>query len=452
MKTNTEKKKLSIVAKMMISVAAGFVLGLVCLLIKSQVAGTSGESVWKIIDAIFFQDITSTTSIEGIGLFYIVGQLFMHGLQMMIVPLVLCSLSLALCSLADPKKLGKIAGKTFVSYLCFYVVAAALAGAAAYFVQSMGWFDVNLPAQNAQELVTMDGYNPLVTIVNAVPSNIFSAFSSNSAILSVVVVAIILGLGMTAFGEKAEPLKKVIVSLNDIIQWALNFLINKIAPVAIFCMITRAFAVYGVEYISPTLVWIATTIIVSLILVVTIYPIGIFLTTRLNPFVFLKKSAKIGLFAAATNSSAATLPINTKTCIEELGCSKEISSFVLPTGMTINMNGTTAMHMIAITFIGAASGMPVTPSTLVLTAFLSICTAVGTPAIPVAGTTMVYVVMMGIGFNTELCMIAYSLILAMNYLPGMAVITLNVIGDAATNVIVNHKEGSLNKDIYYSKK
>ena len=452
MKTNTEKKKLSIVAKMMISVAAGFVLGLVCLLIKSQVAGTSGESVWKIIDAIFFQDITSTTSIEGIGLFYIVGQLFMHGLQMMIVPLVLCSLSLALCSLADPKKLGKIAGKTFVSYLCFYVVAAALAGAAAYFVQSMGWFDVNLPAQNAQELVTMDGYNPLVTIVNAVPSNIFSAFSSNSAILSVVVVAIILGLGMTAFGEKAEPLKKVIVSLNDIIQWALNFLINKIAPVAIFCMITRAFAVYGVEYISPTLVWIATTIIVSLVLVVTIYPIGIFLTTRLNPFVFLKKSAKIGLFAAATNSSAATLPINTNTCIEELGCSKEISSFVLPTGMTINMNGTTAMHMIAITFIGAASGMPVTPSTLVLTAFLSICTAVGTPAIPVAGTTMVYVVMMGIGFNTELCMIAYSLILAMNYLPGMAVITLNVIGDAATNVIVNHKEGSLNKDIYYSKK
>ena len=452
MKTNTEKKKLSIVAKMMISIAAGFVLGLVCLLIKSQVAGTSGESVWKIIDAIFFQDITSTTSIEGIGLFYIVGQLFMHGLQMMIVPLVLCSLSLALCSLADPKKLGKIAGKTFVSYLCFYVVAATLAGAAAYFVQSMGWFDVNLPAQNAQELVTMDGYNPLVTIVNAVPSNIFSAFSSNSAILSVVVVAIILGLGMTAFGEKAEPLKKVIVSLNDIIQWALNFLINKIAPVAIFCMITRAFAVYGVEYISPTLVWIATTIIVSLVLVVTIYPIGIFLTTRLNPFVFLKKSVKIGLFAAATNSSAATLPINTKTCIEELGCSKEISSFVLPTGMTINMNGTTAMHMIAITFIGAASGMPVTPSTLVLTAFLSICTAVGTPAIPVAGTTMVYVVMMGIGFNTELCMIAYSLILAMNYLPGMAVITLNVIGDAATNVIVNHKEGSLNKDIYYSKK
>lgn len=447
----SQKQKSSIVKKMLIAVAAGFGVGIICLLIKAQLVGTDNEGIWKVVDAIFFQDITATTKIEGIGIFYIIGQLFMRGLQMMIVPLVLCSLSLALCSLADPKKLGRIAGKTFVCYLCFYVVAAGLAGAGAYFVKSMGWFNVNLPSQQAQDLVTMDGYNPLVTVVNAVPSNIINALSSNNAILSVVVVAIVLGLCMTAMGEKAAPLKRVIEVLNDVVQMALNFLINKVAPVAIFCMIARAFAVYGVEYISPTLVWIATTIVVSLLLVVTIYPIGIFLTTRLNPFTFLKKSAKIGMFAAATNSSAATLPLNTKTCTEELGCSKDITSFVLPTGMTVNMNGTTAMHMIAITFIATAAGVDITPVTLVLTAFLSICTAIGTPAIPVAGTTMVYVVMMGLGLNSELCMIGYSLILAMNYLPGMAVITLNVIGDAATNVIVCSKEGKLNKEIYNKK-
>lgn len=89
------------------------------------------------------------------------------------------------------------------------------------------------------------------------------------------------------------------------------------------------------------------------------------------------------------------------------------------------------------------------PSTLAIAAFLSICTAMGTPAIPVAGTTMVYVVMTGLGMSSELCMIGYSLVLAMNYLPGMAVITLNVIGDAATNVIVSFKEKVLNKDVYY---
>ena len=111
-------------------------------------------------------------------------------------------------------------------------------------------------------------------------------------------------------------------------------------------------------------------------------------------------------------------------------------------------NGTTAMHMIAITFIATAAGVEITPMTLVLTAFLSICTAVGIPAIPVAGTTMVYVVIMGLGLNSELGMIGYSLVLAMNYLPGMAVITLNVADDAATNVIISHKEGTLNKEIY----
>jgi len=438
----------SLAKKMTMALVCGLAAGLIMMFVRESLNSSGSGDTWTMINSILFQDITATQGIEGLGLFFIIGQLFMRGLQMAIVPLVITSLTLALCSLANPEKLGRIAGKTFITYLCFYVVAATLAGTAAYFVKSMGWFDVNLPSEMATEAVTMDGYNPLVTVVNAVPSNIVSACSTNNTIISVVVIAIILGLCMTAMGAKADPLKKVIENLNDVVQMFLNFLINKIAPVAIFCMITRTLAVYGVEYIGPTLVWIVTTIVVSLALVATIYPIGIFLTTRLNPIPFLKKSFKIGLFAAATNSSAATLPLNTKTCTEELGCSEEISSFVLPTGMTINMNGTTAMHMIAVTFIATAAGINVTPATMATAAFLSICTAVGTPAIPVAGTTMVYVVMSGLGMSSELCMIGYSLVLAMNYLPGMAVITLNVIGDAATNVIVNFKEGVLNKDIY----
>ena len=449
MKKNKEGKS-SIVRRMIWAVVLGFMCGILMIILRENSTGDLSNA-WKFVDALLFQDITTTKGIEGIGLFYIVGQIFMRGLQLAIVPLVLTSLSLALCSLADPKKLGRIAIKTFITYLCFYLAAATLAGVAAYGVKLTGGFDVVLPSTQAAEIATMEGYNPLVTIVNAVPNNIFSAFTSNNAILSVVVTALILGLCMTYLKDKAEPLKQVIESLNEVIQLFLNFLIDKVGPVAIFCMITRALAVYGVEYIRPTLVWMITTIVVSLVLVSTIYPIGIFLTTRLNPLPFMKKVFKVGLFAAATNSSAATLPLNVKTCTQELGCTEEISSFVLPTGMTINMNGTTAMHMIAITFIASAAGLDISPATLVLAAFLSICTAMGTPAIPVAGTTMVYVVMMGLGLNSELCMIGYSLVLAMNYLPGMAVITLNVIGDAATNVIVNLKEGVLNKEQYMEK-
>ena len=449
MKKNKEGKS-SIVRRMIWAVVLGFMCGILMIILRENSTGDLSNA-WKFVDALLFQDITTTKGIEGIGLFYIVGQIFMRGLQLAIVPLVLTSLSLALCSLADPKKLGRIAIKTFITYLCFYLAAATLAGVAAYGVKLTGGFDVVLPSTQAAEIATMEGYNPLVTIVNAVPNNIFSAFTSNNAILSVVVTALILGLCMTYLKDKAEPLKQVIESLNEVIQLFLNFLIDKVGPVAIFCMITRALAVYGVEYIRPTLVWMITTIVVSLVLVSTIYPIGIFLTTRLNPLPFMKKVFKVGLFAAATNSSAATLPLNVKTCTQELGCTEVISSFVLPTGMTINMNGTTAMHMIAITFIASAAGLDISPATLVLAAFLSICTAMGTPAIPVAGTTMVYVVMMGLGLNSELCMIGYSLVLAMNYLPGMAVITLNVIGDAATNVIVNFKEGVLNKEQYMEK-
>ena len=449
MKKN-KKGKSSIVRRMIWAVVLGFMCGILMIILRENSTGDLSNA-WKFVDALLFQDITTTKGIEGIGLFYIVGQIFMRGLQLAIVPLVLTSLSLALCSLADPKKLGRIAIKTFITYLCFYLAAATLAGVAAYGVKLTGGFDVVLPSTQAAEIATMEGYNPLVTIVNAVPNNIFSAFTSNNAILSVVVTALILGLCMTYLKDKAEPLKQVIESLNEVIQLFLNFLIDKVGPVAIFCMITRALAVYGVEYIRPTLVWMITTIVVSLVLVSTIYPIGIFLTTRLNPLPFMKKVFKVGLFAAATNSSAATLPLNVKTCTQELGCTEEISSFVLPTGMTINMNGTTAMHMIAITFIASAAGLDISPATLVLAAFLSICTAMGTPAIPVAGTTMVYVVMMGLGLNSELCMIGYSLVLAMNYLPGMAVITLNVIGDAATHVIVNFKEGVLNKEQYMEK-
>ncbi len=443
-------KKKSIVQRMLIAVAMGFGVGIVCMLINQKVTGTGGEKIWDVINALLFQDITATTSFEGIGLFYIIGQLFMRALQMMIVPLVLSSLSLALCSLADPKKLGRIAGKALGTYLVFYIIAASLAGIMAFAVKNMGFFNVTLPGEEVRELATMDGYNPLVTVVNAVPSNWINAMSSNNTILSVVVVAIVLGLVMTMIPEKTRTLKKLLEDLQEVVQLFLNWLINTCSPIAIFCMITRALAVYGVEYIMPTVAWIVTTICVSLILVCTIYPIGIFITTGLNPFKFMKKAAKVGLFAAACNSSAATLPLNTRTCVDELGCSEEISSFVLPTGMTINMNGTTAMHMCAITFIGTAAGINVTPATLAMAAFLSICTAVGTPAIPVAGTTMVYVVMMGLGFNAELCLIGYSLVLAMNYLPGMAVITLNVIGDAATNVIVNFKERALDVEKYNS--
>lgn len=443
-----KKTGMSIMKKIMIAMVSGIFVGVLALFLREYSTASGNDTVWVWLNKLFFQDISVEQGFYSLGLFYIVQQMFMKGLQLAIVPLVLSSLSIALCSMADPQRLGKIAGKTIGTFVGFYCVGAFLAGCFAYLIKSLGFFNVNLPAANTENVAVLDSYNPLTTIVNAVPSNVAYVLSSNTSILAVVVVAVILGLAMNVLGEKAEPMKKLMECLSNIVQVYMDFLINKISPIAIFCMLARTFATYGTEYIKPTLAFMIATIVMSLILVVTIYPIGIFVLTGLNPMKFAKKILKVGLFAAATQSSAATLPLNRKTCVEELGCSEEISSFVLPTGMTINMNGTTAMHMMAITFIATAAGIDITPTQLITAAFLSICVAMGTPAIPVAGTTLIFVIMSGLGLHSELCMVGYALVLAISYLPGMAVITLNVVGDAATNVIVCAKEKELDKEIY----
>ena len=442
MSNTTKKQPMSVVKKMMIALVGGLLVGIAFLLLREQLISSGNEGAWTILNKILFQDITAEDGVSAIGLFYIIGQLFMRGLQLAIVPLVLVSLSLAMCSISSSTKLGRIAGRTLIGFFLFYVCGAFLAGIVAYAVKSAGFFNVTLPSEAVTDAATLDAFNPLATIVNAVPSNIAAAFSSNNSILAVVVVAIIIGLCMNALGEKADPLKKVLESVNEIIQLYLTFLINKVGPIAIFCLISRTFAIYGTEYLAPAAAYI--------VLVVTIYPIGIWVTTKMNPIKFIKKIAKVGVFGFSTNSSAACLPLNTRTCIDELGCSEEITSFVLPTGMTINMNGTTVMHMFAATFIATSAGIDVTPANLATIAFLSICAAMGCPAIPIAGTTLIVTILSGLGWTSDACMIAYALVVAINRPVEMALLPLNVIGDATVNVIVNAKEKELDKEKYNS--
>ena len=137
--------------------------------------------------------------------------------------LVLSSLSLALCSMADPKRLGKIAGKTIGTFVGFYVCGATLAGLFAYFIKSMGWFSVNLPETTTSNVATLEAYNPLTTVINAVPSNVVEVLGSNNSILAVVVVAVILGLSMNALGDKAATIKSLLQNLNDIVQVYMDF-------------------------------------------------------------------------------------------------------------------------------------------------------------------------------------------------------------------------------------
>lgn len=450
MSSTKAKEPMSVVKKMMIALIGGLAVGFAFLFIREQLMASGNEATWTLINKILFQDITVSEGVGSVGLFYIVGQIFMKGLQLAIVSLVLVSLSLAMCSISNSTKLGRIAGRTLIGFFAFYVCGAAIGCAVAYVVKAAGFFNVTLPSEGVAEAATIEAFNPLAVIVNAVPSNITEAFSTNNSILSVVVVAIVIGLCLNKLGEKGEPLKKVLESGNEVIQMYLTFLINKIGPFGIFCLISRTFAIYGVEYLAPVAAYVVSAMATLFLMVVTLYPLGIWITTKQNPIQFIKKIAKVGVFGFSTNSSAACLPLNTRTCIDELGCSEEVTSFVLPTGMTINMNGTTVMHMFAVTFIATAAGIDVTPANMIVMAFLSICAAAGTPAIPIAGTTMIFTVLSGLGWTSELCLLGYALVVAINRPVEMALLPLNVIGDAAVNVIVNAKEKELDQEIYNS--
>ena len=177
-----QKEQMSVVKKMMIALIGGLIVGIAFLLIRENVVS---ESTWNVINKILFQDITVEEGVGAVGIFYIVGQIFMRGLQLAIVPLVLVSLSLAMCSISNSTKLGRIAGKTLLGFFGFYVFGAFFGCVIAYIIKSLGFFNVTLPSEAVSEAATIDAFNPLATIVNAVPSNITEAFSTNNSILAV---------------------------------------------------------------------------------------------------------------------------------------------------------------------------------------------------------------------------------------------------------------------------
>lgn len=435
--------------KMVVALILGLAAGIGFIVLRENLMGNGNGHIWTSINNILFQDISQEGATSALGIFYIVGQLFVNSLQLVIVPMVFTSIALAMCKISDTKKLGRISYKTILGFLSTSVLALALAGAIGFIIKNLGLFTANVENVTAQAGV-VSSRNPLLIIVQAIPNNILSAFSTNSSILAVVFVAVVLGLCINYLGDKVKVLKTLLEEVNSIITVFLSFIITKFGPVAIFVLITRTFAIYGVENLKPALVYVVTTLIALLLFLIFGYAIFIAIGARLNPIKFVKKIGKVALFGFSTSSSAATLPLNTKTTVEELGVSADIASFVLPLGMTINMNGTAIMQVIAAIFIATSAGYDVTIANIVVIALLALIASVGTPAAPGAGAIILFTVLTGMGYNNDAAILAYSLILAINRPIEMLVTSLNVVGDAATSVVVAKSEGMLDEEVYNS--
>lgn len=432
--------------QMVVALAAGIIVGLIFMAIRENI----DPSTWTAINNILFQDITAEGAESAIGIFYIGGQLFVRALQVVIVPMVFTSIAMAIGTVSDARTLGRISTKTLLWFLMSTAGGLLLASVVGMIVFDMGLFSVNLDGLSTSSGSTSS--NPLLVFLNIVPSNIASVFSSNTEVLAIVFLAAATGLCMNKLGfEKTTTMRRLLQELNDIVTVFLNFVVTKFAPIAIFLLISRTFATYGIEYIRPAVVYMVLTVVLLLVYLFGAYPLMVFIGTRLSPKTFLRKIMGVILFGFSTSSSAATLPMNYETCVKRMGVDKQVASFVLPLGMTINMDGTAIMQVVATLFIAGAAGYDVSVGSLIVIALLALVASVGTPAAPGAGAVILFTILSGVGFTGDAALMAYSLILAINRPIEMLVTSLNCVGDSVASLYVAKSEKLLKEDVYNAK-
>ena len=204
------KGKNTLAIKMTIALVAGIAAGFLCILLRENVGAQS--EAWKMINKFLFQDITAKGAEKAVGIFYIIGQLFINSLQLIIIPMVFTSITLAMCHISDSKKLGRISYKTLGFFFVSSVIALILAGIVGMAVKASGAFNIDI--QSSVNVVSgKSGSNPLLVLVSVVPNNIFAAFSNNGGVLATVFLAVSTGLCINFLGDKVKYLKPVLQEL-----------------------------------------------------------------------------------------------------------------------------------------------------------------------------------------------------------------------------------------------
>ena len=386
------------------------------------------------------------------------GTIFMSLLKLIAVPLVLSSLITGVASLSDLKKLSRIGGKTIAIYVGTTAVAVTIGLISVNMLQPGDKVpdqmkenlqktyqeDASVRAGSAQKVKDR---GPLQPIVDIVPSNFFSSASSNRNMLQVVFVAIFVGIGLIQIPkDKGKPVLDFFEGLNDVVIKLVDF-IMLMAPVGVFALIAQTINKVAGNDLSQVLELLGAlgyymiAVIFGLIIHAGFTYTGLLkLLTKMPLKTFYKGIAPAQLLAFSTSSSGATLPVTMECCEDELGVSEEVSSFVLPLGATINMDGTALYQAVAAVFIAQTLGMELgigAQLTIILTAVLA---SIGTAAVPGAGIIMLVIILEAVGGPSE----GIALILGVDRILDMMRTTINVTGDATVAVIIASTEDQLN--------
>ena len=356
------------------------------------------------------------------------GTIFVNLLKFIVVPVVLISIICGMISMDDVKKVGSVGWKTVVYYMCTTLVAIVIGLVVANLFK--GFFPVLETTGLEYEAQSS---NFMDTIVNIFPSNMWSAFV-NANMLQVIVIALLFGAGILVCGEKATHAKQLFESLNEVVMSVMMFII-KLTPIGVFCLMTNTVAVNGPDIVGSLLIVLAVAYLGYLLHLLIVYSVTVKTMGGLSPIEFFKGMVPAMIFAFTSTSSVATLPL-TKECSENLGADKDVSSFVLPLGATINMDGTAIYQCVATVFLASCAGMHLTISQMVLVVVTATLASIGTAGVSGAGMIMLAMVLEAIGIPVSYI----GLIVAVDRLFDMGRTCLNVTGDIACSLCVTKWE------------
>ena len=417
-----EKKKIGLTTQIFIALIVGAILGIVL-----HVAASDVE---------FVQNVLIN------GVFYVIGQGFIRLMQMLVVPLVFCSLICGATAIGDSKTLGKVG----IKIIGFYILTTMMAVAVALGIGLLIRPGIGLDMSQVQQVETgIEGGQSVSfaeTILNIIPKNPIGALA-NGEMLQVIVFALIVGIILAKLQDKTQLVTNFFQQGNDIMM-EMTMMVMRLAPIGVFCLIAKTFAGLGFSAMDPMFKYMGAVLLALFIQCCGVYQILLALFTRLNPLRFLKKFAPVMGFAFSTATSNATIPMNIDTLEEKIGVNRRISSFTIPLGATINMDGTSIMQGVAVVFVAQAFGITLTPAdylTVIATATLA---SIGTAGVPSVGLITLAMVFDSVGLPVA----GIGLIMGIDRILDMARTAVNITGDAVCTTIVAHQDGALDKSVF----
>ena len=279
------------------------------------------------------------------NIFYLGGTLFIKLMKMLVVPLVFCSIVVGAASISDIKKIGVIGGRTIFIYLITTALAVTIALTIGALIQPGAGLDMVVPAQTSN--VTLN-QTMTDTILNMIPDNPFSSLSTGD-MLPVIIFGLLIGVILAKLKEETQIVSDFFSQGNHIMM-ELTSLVMKFAPIGVFCLMARTFGGLGFSGMLPLAKYVLCVLIGLAIQAFLVYPSLLVLFTRLNPLRFFRQFFSVMFFAFSSSTSNATIPLNLEK-LSEMGVSPEISSFTVPLGATINMDGTAIMQGCAVIII-----------------------------------------------------------------------------------------------------